>query len=90
MKKLIMKPDENRNPIPVLSIGLAADITNGTYTCVDEVIRITAITESRVWYRTATKTGSGLFLPAGSSLDVSTKAGNVIEVTGSINISTYL
>jgi len=90
MTKLIMKPDENRNPIPVLSIGLATDVANGTYTCVDEVIRITAITESRVWYRTTTKTGSGLFLPAGSSLDVSTKAGNVIEVTGSINISTYL
>ena len=90
MKKFIMKQDENRNPIPVLSIGVAADVTNGTYTCVDEVIRITAITESRVWYRTTTKTGSGLFLPAGSSLDVSTKAGNVIEVTGSINISTYL
>ena len=90
MTKLIMKPDENRNPIPVLSIGLATDVTNGTYTCVDEVIRSTAITESRVWYRTTTKTGSGLFFPVCSSLDVSTKAGNVIEVTGSINISTYL
>ena len=90
MKKLIMKPDENRNAIPVLSIGTSSDITNSTYVCVDEVVRITAITESRVWYRTATKTGSGLFLPAGSSLDVSTKDGFIIEVSGSVNITKYI
>ena len=89
MKKFIMKQDENRNPIPVLSIGVAADVADSTYNCSDGVVKITAVVQSRIWYHNSMKSGIGLILPEGSSIDASTKSGNVIEVSGTVNIMEY-
>ena len=88
-KKFVMKRDENGNSIPVLSIGIANDIADTTYNCTNSVVRITAIVQSRVWYHNSTKSGSGLLLPDGASVDASTKDGYVLEVEGSINIMEY-
>ena len=88
-KKFVMKRDENGNSIPVLSIGIANDVADTTYNCTNSVVRITAIVQSRVWYHNSTKSGSGLLLPEGASVDVSTRAGYVIEVTGNTTIMEY-
>ena len=88
-KKFVMKRDENGNSIPVLSLGIANDVADTTYSCTNSVVRITAIVQSRVWYHNSTKSGPGLLLPEGASVDVSTRAGYVIEVTGNTNIMEY-
>ena len=90
MNNLILPPDKNQNPVPVLSIGLSQDVTNSTYICTNGVVRITAITESRIWYYKTIESGSGMLLPAGASIDVSITMGNIIKVTGSINLTNYI
>ena len=91
MDQLKLKQDGNRNPIPVLSIGLSEDIA-GNYVCQPGVVRIIAIVESRVWYRKSEelKQGVGLFLQTGSVIDVSVLDGYTIEVEGSVNITKYI
>lgn len=88
-KKFTMKKDENGSSIPVLSLGIATDVADTTYNCSGGVVRITAIVQSRVWYHNSTKSGSGLLLPEGASVDASTRDGYVLEVEGSINIMEY-
>ncbi len=90
MNNLVLPPDKNSKPIPVLGIGLAQDVTNGKYMCTDGVARITAITESRVWYHNNVKAGSGFLLPAGASVDVNIESGKYLEVSGSVNITKYI
>ena len=72
-----------------MSLGIATDVADTIYNCSGGVVRITAIVQSRVWYHNSTKSGSGLLLPDGASVDVSTRAGYVIEVTGNTNIMEY-
>ena len=80
-------------PMPLLSIGTAVDLTNGTYTATsNHVVRISAITDARVWcYNPASeiKTGAGLMLPVGSFIEIPIFDNWVIEVTGSINICNF-
>ena len=40
MNNLILPPDKNQNPVPVLSIGLSQDVTNSTYMCTNGVVRL--------------------------------------------------
>ena len=46
----IMPLDKNLNPVPVLPIGTAQDITDGTLPSgASRIIRITAVTDCRLW-----------------------------------------
>ena len=89
MNNLVLPPDKNSKPIPVLGIGLAQDIADSTYICVEGVLRITAITQSRVWYHNNVKAGSGVFIPEGSSIDVYVSNGYNLEVEGTVNVMNY-
>lgn len=77
-------------PMPLLSIGTATDITNSTYICdSDRVVRITAITDSRIWHFNGLKEGNGYLLPIGGYIDMPTFNGWSIEVQGNVNIMRY-
>jgi hypothetical protein len=78
------------NPIPVLSLGIATDVTDSIY-ATDSVgiVRVTAIGNVRVWYhpKYSTAVGDGLYLPETSCIEIATDPDYVIQVTGAANIT---
>lgn len=66
MDELNVLSQNGSTAIPLLYIGQAEDITGAVYTVEDKsIFRITAMTDTRLWYYKTVKQGNGLFLPAG-------------------------
>ena len=87
----LLKPTNGSTEVPLLYIGDAQDLSNTIYTVPDKsIFRITAITDSRLWYYKTTKEGSGLLIPSGTIIEIPTKEGWKIELTGSINLCKYI
>ena len=83
----IMPLDKNLNPIPVLPIGPAQDITDGTLPSgASRIVRITAVSDCRLWQYRGEKTGSGVLLPSGQTEYFSVYEGYSIEISGTANV----
>ena len=83
----IMPLDKNLNPIQVFPIGPAQDIPDGTITSgSSRIIRITAVTDCRLWQYRGDKTGSGVLLPSGQTEYFSVYEGYSIEISGTANV----
>jgi len=84
--------DTGYNIVPVMSIGESKDVLNSVFNCSDNPVRVVALIDSRLFYRKSSeqKKGDGMFMPAGSSVDVATYTGYVLEVAGSVNITKYI
>ena len=87
----VLKPTDGEYPVPILYIGDAIDITNGTHLVEDDsIFRITAITDARIWYYKTQKEGVGLLLNNGSIIDIPARRDWTIEVVGEINLCKYI
>ena len=87
----IMPLDKNLNPVPVLPIGTAQDITDGTLPSgASRIIRITAVTDCRLWQYRGDKTGNGVLLPSGQTEYFSVYEGYSIEISGTVNYNPLL
>ena len=85
--KNIMPLDKNLNIIPVLPIGSAQDITDGTIPAGESrIIRISAVTDCRVWQYDGEKNGSGVLLPKGQTEYFAIYENYAVEVAGTANI----
>ena len=87
----ILKPTSGSTEVPLLYIGDAQDLSNTIYTVSDNsIFRITALLDSRIWYYKTLKSGSGLFVPAGTIIEIPAKQDSKIEISGSINLCKYI
>lgn len=87
MKQTIMPLDKNLNPVPVMPIGISQDITDGTLPSgASRIVRITAVTDCRLWQYIGEKTGSGVLLLSGQTEYFSVKEGYSIEISGTANV----
>lgn len=82
-----MPVDNNFNPIPVLPVGKATDISNTTIEAGNaRIIRISATTDCRVWQYKDTKQGEGVLIAEGTVEYFSVYEGYSVEITGSANV----
>ena len=87
----LLKPTNGSTEVPLLYIGDAQDLSNTVYNVEDtSIFRITAIIDTRLWYYKTIKQGSGLLIPAGTTVEVPAKKGQKIEIQGSVNLCKYL
>lgn len=88
-EEMKMPVDANLNPIPVLGIGEARDVTDTTVTLQSTVIRLVAVTDARLWTYAAgeARQGAGELLKEGSTEYRKHIPGRIIDVTGSVNLS---
>ena len=87
----ILKPTSGSTEVPLLYIGDAQDLSNTIYTVSDNsIFRITALLDSRIWYYNTIKSGSGLFVPAGTIIEIPAKQDWKIEISGSVNLCKYI
>ena len=85
--KQTMPEDKNLNPIPVLPIGTAQDITDETIPAGESrVIRISAVTDCRIWQYKSDKTGDGILLAAGQTEYFAVYNGDSVEISGTANV----
>lgn len=85
--KQIMPIDKNLNPVPVLPIGTGRDVTDVTLPAGPAgVIRISAITDCRIWQYKDSKTGDGVLIPEKQTEYFSIYDGYTVEISGTANI----
>ena len=85
--KNIMPLDKNLNVIPVLPVNPAQDITDSTIPAGDSrIIRISAVTDCRIWQYKDEKSGTGVLIPAGQTEYFAVYDDCIVEITGTANI----
>lgn len=85
--KNIMPLDKNLNVIPVLPVNPAQDITDSTIPAGDSrIIRVSAVTDCRIWQYEDEKNGSGVLLPKGQTEYFAIYENYTVEITGTANI----
>lgn len=83
----IMPRDKNQSPIPVLPIAQAQDIADAVIAAGNaRIIRISAITDCRIWQYKSAKTGDGVLLPVGQTEYFSVYDGYTVEISGTANV----
>lgn len=83
----IMPLDKNLNPVPVLPVGNAQDITDAVIPAGKaRIIRLTAVTDCRVWQYKGEKSGDGVLVPVGQTEYFSVYDGYSLEISGTANV----
>ena len=83
----ILPVDKNFNSAQALYIGKATDVTDTTVAAgKTRIIRISAITDCRVWAYKEIKEGDGLALPEGTIEYFGVSEGYALEIEGSANV----
>lgn len=86
--KNVISVDKNLNPIQILPLGSAQDITDNTIQSINEsrIVRISAVTDCHIWQYTEEKTGSGVLLPKGQTEYFTVYENYTLEISGTANI----
>lgn len=81
--------DENLNPVPVVSFEATIDLTDDKYIPKSTVVRLKAITESRVWcYGSSGEAiGPGVLFSENETEYVKVPAGYCLWIQGTANIT---
>ncbi len=83
----ILPVDKNFNSAQALYIGKATDVTDTTVAAgKTRIIRISAITDCRIWAYKETKEGDGLNMPEGTIEYFGIPEGYILEIEGSANV----